>query len=254
MRKRPLILVSPSVESKGIEFDDLSASLSQRYERALLNAGMLPWSVMALTSREEIALCVKHADGVLLTGGEDVHPVLYDQKMPQRLRKKCILTPDEGARDLRELMLVDEVFRQRKPLLAICRGQQILNVALGGTLFADIPTQLPDAINHRRMEKRCDKVHDVHLTEGGLLAKITRKRVLGVNSTHHQAVDRPAEILAVAGRSADGVIESMQLNPAVARLLPFLLSVQFHPERLADRHPEHHAIFAAFAKACAARR
>lgn len=250
MRKRPLILVSPSVESKGIEFDDMSLSLSIRYERALLNAGMLPWPVISLGSRAEIAACVKRADGVLLTGGEDVHPVLYNQKMPQRLRKKCILTPDGGARDLRELMLVDEVFRQRKPLLAICRGQQILNVALGGTLFADLPTQLPHALNHRRMDKRCDKVHDVHLTEGSLLAKITRKRVLGVNSTHHQAVDVPAEILAVAGHSADGVIESMQLKPAAARLLPFLLSVQFHPERLADRHPEHHAIFAAFAKAC----
>jgi putative glutamine amidotransferase len=254
MRKRPLILVSPSVETKGAEFEDLSLSLSAPYERALLNAGMLPWPILSLTSRDEIAECVKRADGVLLTGGEDVHPVLYDQKMPQRLRKKCLLTPDGGARDLRELMLVDEVFRQRKPLLAICRGHQILNVALGGTLIADIPTQLPRTLNHRRMDKRSAKVHDVQLTPGGLLAKITRKRVLGVNSTHHQAVDRPAEILAVAGRSADGVIESMQLKPAAARLLPFLLSVQFHPERLADRHPEHQAIFAAFAKAGAVNR
>ncbi len=254
MRNRPLILVSPSVEAKGIEFDDLSLSLSTRYEHALLNAGLLPWPMLSLASRADIAACVSRADGVLLTGGEDVHPVLYDQKMPQRLRQKCILTPDGGARDLRELMLVDEVFRQRKPLLAICRGQQILNVALGGTLFADIPTQLPTALNHRRMDRRCAKVHDVSLTPGGLLAKITGKRVLGVNSTHHQAVDRVAEILTVAGQSADGVIESMQLNPAAARLLPFLLSVQFHPERLADRHPEHHAIFAAFAKACAATR
>jgi putative glutamine amidotransferase len=254
MRKRPLILVSPSVETKGAEFEDLSLSLSAPYERALLNAGMLPWPILSLTSRDEIAECVKRADGVLLTGGEDVHPVLYDQKMPQRLRKKCLLTPDGGARDLRELMLVDEVFRQRKPLLAICRGHQILNVALGGTLIADIPTQLPRTLNHRRMDKRSAKVHDVQLTPGGLLAKITRKRVLGVNSTHHQAVARPAEILAVAGQSADGVIESMQLKPAAARLLPFLLSVQFHPERLADRHPEHQAIFAAFAKAGAVNR
>lgn len=253
MRKRPLILVSPSVETKGTEFEDMSLSLSQRYERALLGVDLLPWPVLSLNSRDEIAACVQRADGVLLTGGEDVHPVLYDQKMPQRLRKKCILTPDGGARDLRELMLVDEVFRQRKPLLAICRGHQILNVALGGTLFADIPTQLPAALNHRRMDQRSAKVHDVHLTPGGLLAKITRKRVLGVNSTHHQAVARVAEILAVAGRSADGVVESMQLKPAAARLLPFLLSVQFHPERLADRHPEHRAIFTAFAKACAAR-
>jgi len=252
MRQRPLILVSPSVETKGVEFEDLSLSLSLPYERALLQAGLLPWTVLSLASRELIAECVGRADGVLLTGGEDVHPVLYDHQMPQRLRKKCILTPDGGARDLRELMIVDEVFRQRKPLLAICRGHQVLNVALGGTLIADIPTQLPTAINHRRLDRRAGKVHDVHLTPGGLLAKITGKRNLGVNSTHHQAVDRLAEILAVAGRSVDGVVEALQLKPAAARLLPFLLSVQFHPERLAERHSEHHAIFAAFARACAA--
>lgn len=253
MRERPLILVSPSVETKGAEFEDMSLSLSLPYERALLEAGALPWPIISLTSREEIAECVRRADGVLLTGGEDVHPVLYDQKMPQRLRKKCILTPDGGCRDLRELMLVDEVFRQRKPLLAICRGHQILNVALGGTLFADIPTQLPKALNHRRMDKRCSKVHDVGLTPGGLLAKITRKRVLGVNSTHHQAVNRLADVLTVSASSSDGVIESLQLKPEASHLLPFLLSVQFHPERLADRYPEHHAIFTAFGKACAVR-
>jgi putative glutamine amidotransferase len=254
MRERPLILVSPSIETRGAEFDDMSLSLSLPYERALLDAGALPWPVVSLTSREEIAECVKRADGILLTGGEDVHPVLYDQKMPQRLRRKCILTPDGGCRDLRELMLVDEVFRQRKPLLGICRGQQILNVALGGTLFADLPTQLPEGLNHRRMDARCSKVHDVGLTPGGLLAKITGKRVLGVNSTHHQAVNRLADVLTVSARSSDGVIESLQLKPEAARLLPFLLSVQFHPERLADRHTEHQTIFVAFAKACAANR
>jgi putative glutamine amidotransferase len=212
----------------------------------LLDANLLPWSVLSLSSRAMIAECVRRADGVLLTGGEDLQPVLYDQQMPQSLRQKCQTTPDGGARDLRELMIVDEVFRQRKPLLAICRGHQILNVALGGSLFADLPSQAPHALNHRHMDKPCAKVHDVQLTPGGLLAKITRKRVLGVNSTHHQAVDRLAEILAVAGQSADGIVESLQLKPATATLLPFLLSVQFHPE--------HHAIFAAFAKACAARR
>ncbi len=253
MRKRPLILVSPSVAPKGEEFEDYSLSLSAPYERALLDAGALPWPVLSLESRSEIATCVRHADGVLLTGGEDVQPELYDKQMPARLRDKCIVTPDGGARDWRELQLISEVFRQRKPLLAICRGHQVLNVALGGTLFVDIPTQLPAAINHRRMDQRSAKVHDVRLTPGGLLAKITRKRVLRVNSTHHQAVDRVAEILAVAGHSADGVVESLQLKPEAARLLPFLLSVQFHPERLAARHPEHRAIFTAFAKACAAK-
>jgi putative glutamine amidotransferase len=254
MSKRPLILVSPSIATKGIEFSDLSLSLSLPYERALIDVGALPWAILSLPSRELIAECVQRADGVLLTGGEDVNPVLYDPRMPHVLRRRCILTPDGGARDLRELMLVDEVFRQRKPLLAICRGQQILNVALGGTLVADIPRQIRGAINHRRVDRRCAKVHEVSLTPGSLLSKITGKRILGVNSTHHQAVDRPAEILAVSARSSDGVIEGMQLKPEAARLLPFLLSVQFHPERLADRHPEHRALFAAFAKACATKR
>ena len=103
MGKRPLILVSPSIETKGIEFSDMSLSLSLPYERALLNAGMLPWPVLSLPSRQLIAECVRRADGFLLTGGEDVNPVLYDPQMPHPLRRKCILTPDGGARDLRRL-------------------------------------------------------------------------------------------------------------------------------------------------------
>ena len=228
----------------------MSVSLSHWYERTLLEVGLLPWAVASIASREEVAACVRDADGVLLSGGEDVNPVLYSDTMPQSLREKCVLTPDGGARDMRELMLVDEVLRQKKPLLAICRGHQILNVALGGTLIADIPSQVPDALEHRRMDMRCDKAHDVAVVRGSLLAAITGKRVLGVNSTHHQAVGRVAKLLSVAARSADGVVESMQLKPSAAHLLPFLLSVQFHPERLADRYPEHRAIFAAFAKAC----
>ena len=164
------------------------------------------------------------------------------------------MTPDGGARDLREVMLVDEVFRQHKPLLAICRGHQLLNVALGGTLVVDVMSQLRGAINHRRPDKKNEVVHDVCLTEDSLLAKITGRRTLGVNSTHHQAVDCAAEPLMVTGRSADGVVEVMQLKREVAELLPFLLSVQFHAERLVDRYPAHRAIFKAFARACAANR
>lgn len=251
VRQRPLILVSPSVETKGTEFADMSLSLSLPYERALLGAGLLPWPVLSLNSPQAVAECVSRADGILLTGGEDVDPRLYSPRMKPRLRKKCILTPDGGQRDWRELMLVREVLKQRKPLLAICRGHQVLNVALGGTLVADIPSQIKGALNHRRMDRRSAIVHEVSLTPGGLLSKITGKRNLGVNSTHHQAVDRVAGVLDVAAQSADGVVEAMQLKPEAGSLLPFLLSVQFHPERLTDRHAEHRAIFAAFAQACA---
>lgn len=254
MSKRPLILASAGIESRGSEFSDQSLSLSVAYERAVLGAGMIPLVLPTAAPREAIAECVRRTDGVLLTGGEDVNPDLYAPRTPARLRRTVNVTPDNGARDLREVLLVAEVFRQRKPLLAICRGLQVLNVALGGTLVVDIERQIPGAINHCRSERRAFKVHEVSLTPDALLAKITGKRVLGVNSTHHQAVDQPAGVLRVSARSDDGVIEALELKAEVARRLPFLLCVQFHPERLADRHPEHQAIFAAFAKACAPKR
>ena len=254
MTKPPLILVSPCIEKKGEEFGDLSISLSETYQSALMGAGAIPLAMPLTGSRAVIRECVRRADGILLTGGDDVDPALYAKRVPTKLRRTVHVTPDGGARDFRELRLIDEVFRQRKPLLAICRGHQVLNVALGGTLVVDIPSQVAGALKHRRHDKKSEVVHDVHLTEHSLLAKITGRRTLGVNSTHHQAVERPAEPLVVTGRSDDGIVETMQLKPDAARWLPFLLSVQFHPERLADRHAEHRAIFSAFTRACVASR
>jgi membrane-bound lytic murein transglycosylase D len=118
------------------------------------------------------------------------------------------------------------------------------------TLVADILGQNPRAVNHRRMDKRSEVVHDVRLTSGSILAKITGKQRLGVNSTHHQAVARVAAPLRVAAVSSDGIVEGLELKPSAARMLPFLLSVQFHPERLVDRYPEHQAIFRGFTMAC----
>jgi len=250
MIRPPLILISPHIESKGDEFGDLSISLSETYQQALMGCGAIPLALPASISRGLIAECVSRSDGVLLTGGEDVDPRLYGNGLPPRLRGTVTVTPDGGARDLRELMLIDEAFRQRKPLLAICRGHQILNVALGGTLVPDILARRPRAINHRRLDRRSEIVHDVRLTPGSLLAKITGKQKLGVNSTHHQAVARVAAPLQVAAVSSDGIIESLELRPGAAEMLPFLLSVQFHPERLVDRYPEHRAIFRGFTQAC----
>jgi len=250
MTKPPLILVSPSIQTKGDEFGDMSVCLAETYQAAIMGAGGIPVAMPATTSREVVAACTERVDGVLMTGGDDINPDLYVGRLPLGLRRTVHTTPDGGARDLRELMLVDEVFRQRKPLLAICRGHQMLNVALGGTLFVDIRKQVPGAMNHKRQRQKCQVVHDACLTEDSWLAKITGKRTLGVNSTHHQAVAQSAGPLLVAGRSHDGIVESMQLKSEAAGLLPFLLSVQFHPERLVDRYPEHRAIFSAFVQAC----
>ena len=251
MSKPPLILISPSIEAAGVEFHDRSISLSEAYPRAIVEAGGLPLTLPVGQSRQLIAECVRRADGILITGGDDIEPKLYKDRVPPKLRKTVDTTPDGGERDLRELILIDEVFRQRKPLLAICRGHQMLNIALGGTLIVDIPTEVPGALKHARMDKRNDIVHEVQLTRESLLSKITGKRTLGVNSTHHQAVGQVAELLQVTGTSEDGIVESMELKPQASHLLPFMVATQFHPERLVDRYPEHRAIFRAFTQACA---
>jgi putative glutamine amidotransferase len=251
MASPPLILVSPSIERRGVEFHDLSVSLSVKYDSAVLQSGGIPITAPTTTDCGLLAECVRRVDGVLLTGGDDINPDLYDSHLPRAVRQTVGLTPDGGSRDLRELMLIDETLRQRKPLLAICRGHQLLNIAFGGGLVADIRRQVPGALNHQRMDKAGDFVHEVALTAGSLLAKIAGTRILGVNSSHHQAVLEPAEPLMAAGRSSDGIVEAMELKPEAVQGMPFLLSVQFHPERLAERSAEHRAIFERFIRICA---
>lgn len=250
MAKLPFILVTPSVEKRGVEFNDLSLSVSYKYEQAVLRAGGIPVIAPLTTDRKVLAEVVRRSDGVLLTGGDDINPDIYEPKISRALRKTVGETPDGGIRDVMELTLLDEIFRQRKPLLAICRGHQILNIALGGQLIIDIAQQIPGCLNHRRMDKALEFVHHVPVAKGSQLARITKAKTLGMNTTHHQAVVEPAAPLRAVATTSDGVVEAMELKPEAADLLPFLISVQFHPERLADRHPEHRAIFTAFVKAC----
>lgn len=254
MTKRPLVLVSPSIEKRGVEFHDLSASLSVKYDFAVLQSGGIPVTMPATIDRAVIAECVRRVEGVMLTGGDDINSDLYDKKLPVRIKKTVDQTPDGGGRDLRELVLIEEIFRQRKPLLAICRGHQLLNVAFGGQLVADIRQQVPGALNHQRLDKAGELVHEVALTPGSLLAKICGRQILGVNSSHHQAVRKPAGPFIVTAASADGLVEAMELKPDAGKGMPFFLSVQFHPERLTQKHQEHRAIFDVFVAACARNR
>ena len=158
--KPPIILISGSTEKRGQEFSDFSLSLSLNYPIAVQAAGGLPWVLPCMPLPDFAAEAVRRADGVLLTGGDDVQPRLYQPgKLPPKLAKT--VHPADPERDLFELLLINEVLRQRKPLLAICRGQQILNVALGGSLLVDIPQQAPGAINHRQMDLKHDVVHAV---------------------------------------------------------------------------------------------
>src|SRR5256885_2007573 len=244
----PVILISGSTEQRGAEFADTSLSLSLNYPKAIKAGGGIPSVLPCIPDRDLIVETVKRAEGILLTGGDDVAPSLYRKDLSPDLKKTVHAAAPE--RDLFELMLIDEVFRQRKPLLAICRGHQILNVALGGSLIVDIPTEVPNAINHSRTDLKNKVVHDAELKPGSKLAEIIGKARLGVNSTHHQAVAKIAKPLRANAVSMDGIIEGMELAPGVSSMLPWLLSVQFHPERLFPQHAEHLEIFKDFVQAC----
>lgn len=246
----PLILINPSKYPKGQELYDAEIALAQNYYNAILAAGGLPLILPRFTSPELAAEYISRADGLMLSGGDDINPSIYGAKLTPELEKTvCTADPE---RDLQEFLLIEEIFRQRKPLFCICRGHQVLNVALGGTLVVDIPQQIPGALEHNRSDARFDLVHDVQLAPESLLARIVGNTKLGTNSSHHQSVGRVAKPLKVSGRTSDGVIEALELSDQEAEALPYLMSVQAHPERLFDRHPEHLKLFQSFVAACAA--
>jgi putative glutamine amidotransferase len=250
MKRRPVILIAPSTASKGEEFADASISLSNRYADAVITAGGLPLIFPATTNRSVSNECVQRCDGVLLTGGDDIDPHLYAQELPEELAKT--LGPLEPERDRWEAGLIAEVFEQHKPLFAICRGHQMLNVALGGTLVVDIATQVPGALHHQCSDRKMEPVHEIEIAPDSLLGRVTGRQTLGVNSTHHQAIGTVAQALRVVAKSSDGIIEAVELKEAGR--LPFLLSVQFHPERLIDSNAVFLLLFSSFIAACEQRR
>jgi putative glutamine amidotransferase len=249
-RDCPLILVAPSTERKGAEFADCSISLSNRYTDAVIAGGGLPQVFPASTSPEVISEAVRRCDGVMLTGGDDIDPKLYAADLPKSLAKT--VGPLDLERDQWERAVIQEVFQQRKPLFGICRGHQMLNVALGGTLLVDIPTQVPNALQHSQMDRKNQPVHEVKVNAGSLLARITGRRTCEVNSTHHQAIGVLAPQLQAVAHSPDGIIEAAELKDADQ--LPFLLTVQFHPERLLDRYAMFLKLFSSFVVACGRQR
>lgn len=247
MKSAPLILVTPNAQPAGAEFGDPSVSLSQRYTQSLLAAGGLPWIAPASRDPALAVEMLRRAGGLLLTGGNDVHPRFYAPRMPAALRALVMQTDPD--RDRFESALVREALRRNLPVLAICRGLQILNAVLGGTLFADIKTQVPGALDHRRFDRKDALVHPLEVLPGSLLEQIAGPK-LSANSSHHQAAERVAPGLRVTATAPDGVIEALEWAPQPGAAKGFMLAVQFHPERLSARHSRHRALFEAFVSAC----
>lgn len=244
--KRPLIAITPSPQSKGWEFSDRSISLSLCYSQAIEATGGVPFAVPLTTDRITLRKVLDTVDGLLLTGGGDVAAEFYDKRMPKQLRKT--LGSVDIVRDEMELRLVHEAVRREIPVLGICRGHQVMNVAFGGTLIVDLPTQVKGCLRHSREDRKNDAVHDIHIEPDTRLAGIFGRSKLGVNSSHHQAIDELGKGLRVSARSSDGVIEGIESCDG-----SFTVGVQFHPERMWQVHRVILRLFQAFTEAASHR-
>jgi putative glutamine amidotransferase len=209
------------------------------YEEAIRRAGGEPWPLDL--QRDSPTDVLARARGLVLPGGGDVNPVQYGEP-PHRTFDAA-----ENGRDEYELELLRRALESDVPLLAICRGIQVLNVARGGTLVQDIPSELPSGINHMLREPPNAIAHDIWVTPGTMLERLLKDRLEGdtcaVNSRHHQAVKVVGEGLIVAATAPDGVIEAVEDSRK-----RFCLGVQWHPENF-YRTGEFSALFDAFVQA-----
>jgi len=231
---RPVIGVTISYSYRNPEI----FTLRDDYVRAVERAGGLP-VVLAPGRPEDAADLLRSVDGLMLTGGADVDPSLYGEPRHQTV---TTVIPE---RDAFEIALCREALRKDQALLAICRGQQVLNVATGGTLIQDIPSQVSGAGDHDPETERWETVHQVRILPRTRLREILERETIDVNSFHHQAVRGLGQGLVVSAMSTeDGVIEGIELPGR-----RMAVGVQWHPEAFWDQPDDFQPLFDALVKA-----
>jgi putative glutamine amidotransferase len=214
--------------------------MSQRYVHVLSGAGAIPW-VIPLLEHDEATLrgIYESLAGLFLPGGVDIDPAAYGEE------RGAACGRTDPARDWTELLLTRWALGDRKPVLAVCRGAQLLNVAVGGTLYQDVGSQHPAAIKHDQFptggRRRDDVSHDVRIAPESRLGRLLETEILPVNSMHHQGIARLAPGLTAVATAADGLIEGVEVADD-----RFVLGVQWHPEDLVDVDPRMRRLFDAF--------
>ena len=214
---------------------------NQTYVNALVRAGAAPLLSPNLVDKDLLRNLYEKLGGLLLSGGGDIDPARYGEAV----HEKCGHIDSE--RDEAELTLTQWAVEDGKPLLAICRGIQILNVALGGSLYQDIEAQVSDPLTHTWYPEypRKHRSHTVAVTAETRLAQVFDLDPLPVNSLHHQALKDLAPPLTVSARASDHVVEAIELPNH-----PFVIGVQWHPEDLAPDDTRQQGLFDYFVQAC----
>ncbi len=233
----PLVAVTATIKT---DQGARRARLNEAYLHALEDARLTPLVVAPLEDPARCHDVLAAVRGLVLTGGEDVDPGEYGAEPHPALGET------NRRRDRWEIALVRAAHARAIPTLAICRGIQILNVALGGTLVQDIPAQWPGALPHEDRERTL-RTHAVDVVPGTRTAAALGGGSLSVNSVHHQAVDRLAPGLRITARSPDGLVEAVETEDERW----WVVGVQWHPEELiSTAEPWDRGLFAAFAERC----
>lgn len=214
---KPLIGITSDLDQNG------ETLVKSNYSRAIFRAGGLP--VVLPAGLEDIDEICGRLDGLLLTGGEDVNPLVYGEEPHQEVGK---LSPE---RDEMELALAKCMTEKDKPVLGICRGHQVLNVSFGGTLHQHIYSELSaELVQHKQQADREFATHSIDIIDDSKLAGFAGTSEIQVNSLHHQAVNEVEAPLVVTAVAKDGVIEALESTEH-----RFVMSVQWHPEALMNR-------------------
>ncbi len=230
---KPFIAVTPLLDYAKSSFWMLPG-----YFLGIEFAGGLPFMMPVLQREADLREVLQHADGVLMTGGQDVDPKLYKA---EKLELCGEISPE---RDAMEKALVKVALEMDIPVLGICRGIQFINVYFGGTLWQDIPSQVGDKITHSMTPPYDRAVHEVKLVEQTPLAALFNSSYAQVNSYHHQAIRKVAPNLQIMAFSEDDIIEAVRVPNKT-----FMWFVQWHPEFIFHRDPQSQKLFKAFVEA-----
>jgi len=213
-KKSPVIGISSSRGARG------GSIVSGTYVEAVLKAGGTPMIIPAMTDGKVLRDILKTIDGLVMVGGDDVNPSFYKEKTIPKVNEI------DSVRDIYDLILLKLATDRNIPVLGICRGQQVMNVAFGGTLFQDIPLQVKASnINHKQTEPREQPTHMVTIEKDSRLASVLGVTEYKINSYHHQSVRKIAPGFRIVAKSPDGIIEAIEAYPHRP-----IMGVQWHPE------------------------
>jgi putative glutamine amidotransferase len=215
------------------------SGVNASYVRAVARAGAIPLILPPLINPAHAARSLEGLEGLVLSGGEDIDPTHYGQEPHPSLGDV------DPARDAMELAVFRAAWERRLPVLAICRGLQLVNVAMGGTLWQDLPSERPGQLPHAHTGGRDDRTHEVRIEDRSRLARALNTLRCDVNSFHHQAIRHLAPGLVISARAPDGEVEGVETTAGD----PWLLAVQWHPEEFHHHQtaPEH-GLFRALAE------